>query len=120
MSVTSFAFVVHGPPVPKGRPRMWSGGHAYTPKRTRDYEARVKDRARASVPSDWPKDKQYSLTIKVYRHTKRGDLDNFVKAVSDALNGIAWTDDRGVMELYAVMDLDRVNPRTEVWVDYEE
>lgn len=34
-------------------------------------------------------------------HTARPDLDNLVKAVKDALNGIAWRDDSQVMSLSA-------------------
>jgi crossover junction endodeoxyribonuclease RusA len=30
-----------------------------------------------------------------------GDLDNIIKAIQDGLNGIAWIDDRQVVELQA-------------------
>ena len=33
-------------------------------------------------------------------HTKRGDLTNLVKAIEDAANGLLWTDDQQVAELY--------------------
>jgi Holliday junction resolvase RusA-like endonuclease len=32
----------------------------------------------------------------------RADIDNFVKAVFDALNGYLWEDDRQILKLYAV------------------
>lgn len=32
----------------------------------------------------------------------RGDLDNYLKTVLDALNGIAWDDDRQVVKITAV------------------
>ena len=34
-----------------------------------------------------------------YWHTKRPDLDNLVKAVLDALNGLAWRDDAQIHTL---------------------
>lgn len=34
-------------------------------------------------------------------HTSRPDVDNVVKALCDALNGIAWTDDAQVAEIRA-------------------
>lgn len=32
----------------------------------------------------------------------RGDLDNYTKLIADALNGVAWIDDRQVVKLTAV------------------
>jgi Holliday junction resolvase len=32
------------------------------------------------------------------RHGNEGDLDNYAKTLKDALNGIAWEDDRQVVE----------------------
>lgn len=32
----------------------------------------------------------------------RADIDNFVKAVFDSLNGYLWEDDRQVLKLYAI------------------
>jgi len=34
--------------------------------------------------------------------TLRGDLDNYVKLTLDALNGVAWEDDRQVVRISAV------------------
>lgn len=45
---------IPGRPVPKGRPRTGKGGRIYTPKRTREYEAKVAllCRAVADVPME--------------------------------------------------------------------
>ncbi len=57
----------------------------------------------------------FELTVIVYRQKRTGDLDNYVKAVSDALNnGIAFEDDKYVMAEKSRMHHDRENPRIEV------
>jgi len=41
------------------------------------------------------------MVIYLYKHGKEGDIDNMQKTILDALNGIAWSDDRQVMEVFA-------------------
>lgn len=48
---------------------------------------------------------------------KKPDIDNYVKLVCDALNGIAWEDDNEVAEVYAVKRYSN-NPRTEIEIQY--
>lgn len=48
---------------------------------------------------------------------KKPDIDNYVKLICDALNGIAWEDDNEVAEVYAVKRYSN-NPRTEVSIYY--
>ena len=100
----------------KGRPRF-GGGHAYTDKRTRDYEELIAEEYRISggkmfdgavsikVAALFPvpkraskKDKELMLNDKI-RPTKRPDIDNILKAVLDALNGIAYDDDAYVVSV---------------------
>lgn len=109
--------VVPGPPVPKGRPRFGKG-FSFTPKRTRDYERLVRLVAQGAVTAaKWlPDASSYSVEIRVYRAANRGDLDNFCKAATDPLNGLAWQDDRLVTSLSATMHVDREQPRLEVLV----
>jgi len=33
------------------------------------------------------------------RYLKRGDIDNYAKLIMDALNGVAWVDDRQIVSL---------------------
>jgi Holliday junction resolvase RusA-like endonuclease len=115
--LTVLAFVVPGPPVPKGRPRFGKG-FSYTPKRTRDYERTVRLCAQAAVSAArWsPDEGAYQVEIRVYRAANRGDLDNFCKAATDPLNGLVWPDDRLVTSLAATMHVDRERPRLEVRV----
>jgi crossover junction endodeoxyribonuclease RusA len=57
-----------------------------------------------------------AVTVKVYRPANRGDLDNSLKAILDALNQCAYRDDSQIDELHAYKYLDRANPRVEVEV----
>jgi len=52
-----------------------------------------------------------------YRSNRqRIDLDNLVKAVFDAANGVVWVDDVQVVNFGARLELDPQNPRTEIFV----
>ena len=57
-----------------------------------------------------------SVTLRVFRPRRSGDLDNRIKATLDALNGLAWHDDSQVAEIHAFRDYDRDNQRVEVEV----
>lgn len=106
------AFVVPGSPVPKERARVVRG-HAFTPERTRTAEAAIAWAAKAAgvVPLSGP----VALTCLFYcRNNVRGDIDNLVKLCSDALNGVAWADDKQVVRLSATVAIDKANPRT--WI----
>jgi len=106
------SFMVPGNPAAKQRPRVVNG-HAYTPVETTRAEQWIQMHARkAKVPKlEGP----VELRLMFYRSDAIGvDLDNLVKLVSDALNGIAWEDDRQIQFLSAVKDIDRESPRTEI------
>ena len=107
-------FVVEGNPQPKERPRF--ARHAYTPSRTRAAEAKIAAIARANGVrlTTAP----ISLTVAFYRDSaRRCDLDNLLKLVQDALNGIAWVDDEQIMDLAASKRLDRDRPRTDIRIE---
>jgi Holliday junction resolvase RusA-like endonuclease len=97
-------------PVAKGRPRFGKG-FTYTPKKTKEFEKSaqalmrkqfwmqpLEGPIRMAIVFNFPrpakpKDKSW--------HIVRPDLDNLIKAVSDAGNGILYSDDSQVCELYA-------------------
>ncbi len=54
------------------------------------------------------------LTLRFYRPERRGDLDNRIKVLLDALQGIAYADDAQVRELHCYLADDSANPRVEV------
>ena len=115
-------FTVNGPAVPKQRPRM-GGRRAYTPKKTKDYEQKVRQAfsdayhgdvpvyeadtpVRASiqviqgVPQSWSKKKrEAALSGVVAPTTRNGDLDNIAKSILDALNECVYHDDCQVTTL---------------------
>lgn len=103
-----------GLPKAKARPRATKTGRVYTPKSTSDAEAVV---AQAWMDAggeitDGPVEvllvyTPENVTVTVFQSphhaTKlRGDLDNYIKLTLDALNGVAWHDDKQVVRINAV------------------
>lgn len=110
---------VDGRPVPKGRPRTGRGGRVYTPRATRDYEQLVAAEWQAAGARRLPDGpfalyaefvyarpgSHYRTKARVLRDgtppCPREDTDNAVKAVLDALQGLAFADDRLCVEIHA-------------------
>lgn len=114
---TDFYMELQWKAVPKGRPRVGKNS-VYTPKRTRDFEKKVRDAAKTVKRGPFTCPVKVFVTIsepipKSYTGMKRaaakaelinppvGDLDNKVKAITDALNGIAYMDDRQIVHIDA-------------------
>jgi Holliday junction resolvase RusA-like endonuclease len=55
------------------------------------------------------------MTADVYYATRRPDLD--VSLILDALEGIAYRNDRQVREMHLYHHLDRANPRAEITLE---
>lgn len=55
-----------------------------------------------------------AVTMVLYRPRRSGDLDNRLKVVLDSLNGIAYEDDKQVVEIHAFRHDDKKNPRVEI------
>lgn len=117
-------FNVYTEPVAKGRPRFTRTGHAYTPKTTREYEEEIKFAflsanegetimypkdvpltVRAtfakSIPKSYSKKKREACLSGEILPTGKSDLDNYLKAVLDALNGVAFADDSQIVSTFA-------------------
>lgn len=95
-------FTVPGTPIPKGRPRI-GGGHAFTPRRTKDFESRVMVyalQARQRVVGRWPLGARFRVEVRIYRWDDKGDVDNIGKSALDGCNGVLWSDDAQVDELH--------------------
>lgn len=107
-------FVLEGDPIPKGRPRH-GRGHSFTPKRTRDAEQAIRDHLEQYQLD--PFDVPVTVTLTFYcRTARRTDLDNLMKLVCDALNGVAYTDDHLIHSLRGRLHRKALGetPRTEV------
>ena len=113
--VMRVSFTIPGRPVPKQRPRMGPNGHVYTPKNCREYEKKVA--ATAYTVFRRPYAGPVALEVNFFLTSRPGDLDNYVKAVSDGLNRIAYQDDRQVVELKAKLTVMKgISERAEVTI----
>ena len=116
-----YEFEVPGKIIGKGRPRVNSyTGNVYTPTRTKDYETLVEQYFLLKYPRFKPfegrvqveinalfevpkstkqSDKELMLENKI-NPTKKPDIDNIVKIILDAMNGIAFKDDTQITKLF--------------------
>ncbi len=98
-------------PRSKQRPRSTRSGHTYTPKETREYEKIIAQTYSGVVFANGPlhvtlvfNNDKTEITIKELKPKRnpcklRGDIDNYAKAILDALNGVAYTDDKQIVSL---------------------
>lgn len=128
------ALIFFGDPVGKARPRFTRGGHCYTPAATAQYERQLRAEWRAANPGE-PLQGAVAVAIHAYyaipesatvrnrermmygelAPLKKPDLDNIVKIVLDALNGVAFADDKQVISISAGKHYS-ADPRVEVYV----
>ena len=130
-------FIVWGNPCGKGRPRFTRDGRAYTPTKTRTYEAEVVSAFRRDCPGFVPWEKGVPLRVRIKavyaipqsasgaakarmltgqtRPTKKPDADNCIKAITDALNAICYHDDSQIVDVKCVKEYGN-EPRVEVTV----
>ena len=114
-------FKIPGKVQAKQRPRFSRSGVVYTPKETRVYENFVRacysdyanqykwepydGQLRAEVevfiqvPKSDSKLKKQAKIIGEIRPTIKPDCDNLAKSILDSLNGLAYQDDRQIIEL---------------------
>lgn len=125
---------VPGEPVGKGRHRTIRGtGRTYTPKKTVEYEKKIQMWFLDSCPHPVPLSGPVCLKLGVFMTipasaskrrrvamqagdilpTKKPDLDNIVKIVGDALNGLAFDDDKQIVTLL-VAKAYSIRPRLEI------
>ncbi len=115
--------IIPGEPCAQGRPRFTKTGgfvRVYDPEKSRNYKAYVKYIASQEVRKNGWKvtDQPIEVNIKAFmtipkskpkkfkkaaiegsiRPTKKPDVDNLFKAVTDALNGIAYADDKQIVK----------------------
>lgn len=54
------------------------------------------------------------VTIRAFRPRKAGDIDGILKVSLDAMNKLAYDDDKQIVELHVYRDDDKKNPRLEI------
>lgn len=118
-------FIVDGKVQPKQRPKVYRNrytgkAHAITPRQTVEYEEKVKAsfyeacdgekffltgavhmtvNVYVAIAKSTPKKtREKMLTGEIKPITRTGDLDNLLKAISDALNGVAYNDDSQIID----------------------
>lgn len=113
-------FIVDGKPQGKQRPRFSRiSKTVYTPTKTAKYERRIAEAYTESggkcipadcyvsvnvsaffpVPKSYSKKKREDCLERILRPDKKPDMDNILKVVLDALNEVAYEDDKQVVEL---------------------
>lgn len=132
---------ISGEPVAQARPRFGKGGHVFEPKECTLAKIRIKDMAQVEMISQnfakAHKDMPIILNVCFYRPipkakarwwklaakfgliapvAKYKDVDNCIKLVSDALNGVVFHDDCQVFEIHAYARYSE-NPRTEIVIE---
>lgn len=105
-------------PRAKGRPRTgFKNGvtRSYTPRETVQAEKALREQWQHD-PMEGPLGVELSMTdtmvgIRVYPVHQptavkllRGDIDNYAKLILDALNGVAWIDDRQIDRLLVIKE----------------
>ena len=111
--------IVPGAPASKLRARSLRGGGHYTPAPTRAAERHIGNiwaathglrhphegpvvvdvAATFEPPTSWPKWRRTLALAGTWPHVVKPDIDNVVKLVKDALNGLAWRDDSQVIAI---------------------
>ena len=105
-----------------GRPRTWQRtndvrGRRVTDKAQREAKRQIAWLALAARPKGWPMGAEYEvITLGVWPDRRYGDVDRLSSLVMDALEGVAYEQDRQVAAQTSARALDRDNPRTEVIV----
>lgn len=111
-----------GPVIAKERPRLAAGNRTYTPPKTVAFEATIASigrrvmaevglrpynrpiaahlEVREAIPQSWGRSKTRLAMAGMILPEKR-DLDNQIKAIFDALNGVCFVDDSQLNQIFA-------------------
>ncbi len=124
--------IIPGPPVAKQRPRS-GRGRMYTPKETVNYETYVRELwviayhnftpiqgavrinlyVYLGIPQSASKKRQAQMLSGEIGAAKKPDLDNVEKIICDALQGLAYLDDKQIVEVHSFKAFSDT-PRVEI------
>jgi Holliday junction resolvase RusA-like endonuclease len=122
-------FQVIGAPAGKGRPKFARRGNftqAYTPAKTKEYEALVQEAAIKAMrgkspcagavqvnmviyvqpPKSWSKKDRAAALCGAVKPSSKPDIDNIIKGIFDACNGIVYADDKQIFALSVIKSYD--------------
>ena len=113
----SVSLVIDGQPRAKERPRVvrCKNGtmRTYTPPRTKRAEAQIHWLFRQEHPDHRAFKGDVAVILHFYcKGKRRMDVDNLTKLVLDALNAVAWDDDKQVVRLRVAVEYDSPRPHT--------
>jgi len=115
----NISLTIPGNPVGKQRAHVCRTGHAFTPAKTVNYEALVKQTFAAKYPDFVPMPGPVRMILSIYlmpskemqRKIKKSiariypiikpDTDNIIKIMADALSGLAFVNDKQIISVYA-------------------
>jgi crossover junction endodeoxyribonuclease RusA len=102
-------------PFPPSANRYWRifKGRAVKSAEARAYQVAVSQSTRGIERLEG----DLSITLRFFRPAKRGDLDNRIKQILDALNEVAYHDDSQIIKIEAERFDDKKNPRVEVTIE---
>ena len=125
---------IPGIPIAKGRPRLSKYG-TYTPTKTVNYENLVQlcymDQGEGKklegalqmvidlffpIPKSYSKKRVEAIKEMEELHTKKPDIDNCIKSITDALNRFAYDDDSQIVGLTARKHYTTEEPRAVVTI----
>ena len=100
------SFSVDTKPYSQPRPRVVHG-HAFEPKNVAEYKQTIAIVGRAAMRGRPLFSSSCAVAVTIRRNIdicsrNFGDVDNHVKAVLDAINGVCYTDDRLVVSVIAI------------------
>jgi hypothetical protein len=118
--LTVIVFTIPGIARGKQRPRATRTGRVYTPKETVNQEAYIKMLAatamRGFAPLVGPLEATFSISVAIPKSftrqqrnlidegklypTSKPDIDNVVKLLCDAMNGVVYGDDKQIVDLF--------------------
>jgi crossover junction endodeoxyribonuclease RusA len=103
-------------PYPPSANRYWRnyGGRVVRSKEAVDYKAEV-ERLLSGKLRVISSPRPVKLSLRLYRPVKSRDLDNCIKILQDALQGLAFENDNQVVEIHATIEDDKSYPRAEVF-----
>lgn len=128
--------IINKTPQPQSRPRFTARGryvHAYENKKITMYKRMIAATYQSYFGAVKPTEKAIAVDVVFYRPVQKSiskierqrrltgeslpaikpDIDNYVKAILDALNGVAFRDDKQIISLNA-KKLYSDKPRTEI------